>query len=152
VLWSLFVEVQFYILAGLLFFNIKKFDFIAKLFALALSFEFFRITLILIGSQIGESFDAVLPLHSYIWWFLAGSTFYEMLTSRKSIFLHSTAIISIIFNLLSLNHVTSGFRLNLVPSAISLISYAIFYLLIMCPEKIAFFEIPHTGLVRRHYL
>jgi peptidoglycan/LPS O-acetylase OafA/YrhL len=67
VLWSLFVEIQFYLIAGLLFFRLKKYEFVSKLFVFSLLLQFVAIFLHVFNFKIQSEMDIVLPLNKHIW-------------------------------------------------------------------------------------
>lgn len=138
VLWSLFIEIQFYLVAGVLFFNLKKYTFVTKLFVIALSMQSLKIFLVLSESEKIKTFDALLPLHNYIWWFLAGATFYTILNSKKSYYLPTLIMISIFFNMIPLIYESSRVKYKLILCTIVIVFYLIFYFLTIKPAKIAF--------------
>lgn len=84
VLWSLFIEVQFYVAAGAIFFTLKKCDFLKKLLGFSMFLQFLSIFLSQSNHKYAKIFDALIPLHHYIWWFLAGSTYYKLINSSQS--------------------------------------------------------------------
>ena len=136
VLWSLFIEVQFYLVASVLFFKFKKFQFNSKLFVFALSIQLIRVILALISTESKEIFDDLLPLNKEIWWFLAGSIYYSLHSQRKNPYLKSILSVSILFNLLLVNLESSGFEIKPIASLIVFIFYLLFYLIISKSKKI----------------
>lgn len=77
VLWTMWIEVQFYLIAALLFFLLRRH------FVTALGATTFVVTLWIIAAQVGwvsaDVTDAVLPSVSvYLPWFLAGALFHRM--------------------------------------------------------------------------
>jgi peptidoglycan/LPS O-acetylase OafA/YrhL len=136
VLWSLFVEMQFYFVAGLLFFKFKKFQFNSKLFVFALSIQLIRVILALISTDSREIFDDLLPLNKEIWWFLAGSIYYSLLSQRKNPYLKFILSFTFLLNLLLVNVDRSGFEIKPITSLIVFIFYFLFYLIISKSRKI----------------
>ena len=138
VLWSLFIEIQFYLVSGALFFNLKKFTFLTKLFVFAFTIQLLKIILVVSNSNVNSTFDALLPINKYIWWFVAGSTFWRITSSHHSRRLYGLIMISIFFNLISLNFESSEFRFSPIPTIITLLSFALFYLIAQKSKKVHF--------------
>jgi len=136
VLWSLCIEIQFYLVAGTIFFKLKKYTFVTRLFVIAISMQSVETLIVLANPNVIHIYDALIPLHNYIWWFLAGSTFYRILKSKKSGFLHVLVVISLCINLLSANYESSKFKLSPSPSITTVIFYLIFYAITKWPGKI----------------
>jgi peptidoglycan/LPS O-acetylase OafA/YrhL len=144
VLWSLFIEIQFYLVAGLLFFRLKQYNFITKLFVFAISVQSLKIFFVLTKTET-KTLDALLPLSNHIWWFFAGAICYKMLNSKKNRYLQSLSIVSILFNLILLNYESSKYNFNPIPSMMTIIFYLTFYLVTKMPKKMSFLR--SIGLV-----
>lgn len=127
VLWSLFIEIQFYLISGVIFFKLKKFTFLTKLFVFAISLQLLKIILSISNVNAKNALDALLPINNYIWWFLAGATFWRIMNSKNSKRLQFLVAVSIVFNLLTLNFKSLEFKFNPVASFIIVSIYVLFY-------------------------
>jgi len=78
VLWSLFVEIQFYALVGVIFYKIRKYKFEQKLFILSIISTFFKVGYVLTSISVFKYIDELFPLINYIWYFTAGVLFYDI--------------------------------------------------------------------------
>ncbi len=127
VLWSLFIEIQFYLISGVIFFKLKKFTFLTKLFVFAISLQLLKIILSISNVNAKYALDALLPINNYIWWFLAGATFWRIMNSQNSKRLQFLIAVSIFFNLLTLNFKSLEFKFSPVASFIIISIYVLFY-------------------------
>lgn len=142
VLWSLFIEIQFYLVAGLIFFLVKKFNFNINL----IIFGFFTLVLKIYFSALSqhsiEHFDNILPLNNHIRWFIAGSLIYSLRKNAKNLFLKSSFISTILINETLLNFNNSKFQLELLPTFITLVFYLAFYFVIAAKRKSRILTLP----------
>jgi peptidoglycan/LPS O-acetylase OafA/YrhL len=136
VLWSLFVEIQFYFVAGLLFFNFRKYHFNTKLFGFALSLQLIKLFLILTTFDTKVVLDDLMPLNREIWWFLAGSIFYANFGVRRKLYMNPFLLITFLFNLVLLNVDSSGIEFKPIDTLIVSIFYLLFSLIIKQSKKI----------------
>lgn len=129
VLWSLLVEIQFYFLAAILFFSLKRINFPIKIFLIAAISEIAEIVS-LFSNETNKFFDLVFPITNYIWWFVAGLIFYEISKNQKKIYLKIILGSSFLVNLSSVNIGAHGIRQQLITSVIVTTFYFLFSLII----------------------
>jgi peptidoglycan/LPS O-acetylase OafA/YrhL len=129
VLWSLFIEIQFYFVAGILFFNARRFSFVSKFFLLSLSVALIRLLMNIFFSGSKLFLDNIFPLNKYIWWFLAGSLFYQSQETKQGKKVGKYLILTLAFNALSLNFESMKFQANFFLSLNLLLFYSLFFLL-----------------------
>ena len=141
VLWSLFVEIQFYLIAGFLYFVSQKFTFVTKLFVFAISIQFIKIILSISNTDAKNALDALLPINNYIWWFLAGSIFWKIRNSQDSGKLRIILFFSICFILVSSNFESSQFRFSLIPSLLTILFFILFLFIAQNSKKVRFLKV-----------
>lgn len=143
VLWSLFVEIQFYLAAGYLFYNFQKLEFTSKLAFATVLLQSLKILLVVTNSNLESDFDQLLPVHKYLWWFLAGSLFYKGKSNNWNKKHLALILISIAGNLLVLNIEKSEFHFAPIESSITISFYFLFYLVIKEGKMISFLKSPY---------
>lgn len=131
VLWSLLIEFQFYLIAGVIFFKLRNFDFNSKIVFFAILIFSLDKLLNIYWPQNMNIFESILPLNSYIWWFLAGSALYSLRICQKKLLNSFFFISSLILNELYINVEFSSIRFELIPSLLCVMIYAIAYLTIV---------------------
>ncbi|MGZ8272072.1 MAG: acyltransferase family protein [Methylophilus sp.] len=83
--WTLFVEMKFYLLAGLMYFTIGPKKMIAVLIAMFLTYVTFDLVKSHLPSQLAEQLRVILHYLNYehYGWFAAGALFYQYSISKK---------------------------------------------------------------------
>jgi peptidoglycan/LPS O-acetylase OafA/YrhL len=145
VLWSLFVEIQFYILAGTIYFSLRKQAFLVKLFSITFLVEFIKFLVILFQVDTNAVLESIFPLNRYLWWFLAGSGFYKLWRHESTKFAQFTVTMSLLFNLASLNFTGRNFNFNFSLTFLTILFYSLFCLLVVWPKSLKPFR--NSGVV-----
>lgn len=145
VLWSLFVEIQFYILAGVIFFFLRKKPFLVKLFLIAVFVEIIKLLIIVFQINAELFLKSIFPLNGYLWWFLAGSGFYKLWIHESVKFARFAVMLSLISNLASLNFNGLNFHFNFALTFLTFLFYLLFCLLVVCPKTLKIFR--NSGIV-----
>jgi peptidoglycan/LPS O-acetylase OafA/YrhL len=125
VLWSLWVEIQFYILAGFLYFKFKKLSFITNLLILSSLLQIIKIVLVFEHSEIIRIYNLIIPLNGYLFWFLAGCVFYECKTSISNIRNYL-----IIFTCFTINIATLSFNGTILDFSLTIFLFILLFYLI----------------------
>jgi peptidoglycan/LPS O-acetylase OafA/YrhL len=145
VLWSLFVEIQFYILAGTIYFSLRKYAFLIKLFSITLLIEIIKFLIRVFQINADVNLSSIFPLNGYLWWFLAGSGFYKLWSHKSTKFAQFTVIMSFLFNLASLNFTGRNFHFNFTLTFLTILFYSLFCLLVVWPKTLKLFR--NSGVV-----
>jgi peptidoglycan/LPS O-acetylase OafA/YrhL len=96
--WTLFVEMKFYVLAGLLYFTVGSKKMIAVLVAMFLvymTFDFFKPQL---PNQLAEQLDTILHYLNYqhYGWFAAGALFYQYSVTKQWLYWFAGLLVALL--------------------------------------------------------
>ena len=141
VLWSLFVEIQFYVLVGILYLKNGK-SFLMKLVFVGLLMQLIQVLILFYDLNFKHTFELLLPLNRHIWWFIAGCTFFKMYSSKFPRTVLLIMSYSLISNLLPLNISGTHLEINIPLTLMTVSFYIVFFLVVKSPKNLTILRSP----------